>query len=469
MRATGNSGDHSATRQFATSEHGGVAVLFALMVLVIIGVGGVAIDASRGFSVQGTLQQDIDRTALYVGKRIASGDTTVDPRAEAQSFLDALTRQKHVIARPRIVDVSSANGIVRASAAASVPVTLMRLFGFNTVEVTVAAEVAIGEQPVEVALVLDNTRSMEGTRMTVLRSAAKDLIDSSFNAPNAASFVKLGIVPFSDYVNVGVANRGASWLAMGNDFTTSDLRCSFEPNTTLVANSCEADPATYTQDGQTFTSTHPRCSFQFPSYVGKCGGTTEFKWDGCVGSRATPLDLRDDTYTTKVPGLYNTWCAAALTPLQSNAATLKSKIDELYVTGNTYLPAGLMWGWRVLSPDQPFNQGSSYAGDVDGKRVRKILVLMTDGENSVSADTPHHWGDDVAAANQKTRDACVAIKRTGIEIFTVAFEVTDAEVKGILSECASSPSNYFDAQNGEALKSSFQAIAEAFSPLRLTR
>ena len=37
-----------------------------------------------------------------------------------------------------------------------------------------------------------------------------------------------------------------------------------------------------------------------------------------------------------------------------------------------------MWGWRVLSPTAPFTEGRAYTAN-DNK---KILVLMTDGENT---------------------------------------------------------------------------------------
>ena len=51
--------------------------------------------------------------------------------------------------------------------------------------------------------------------------------------------------------------------------------------------------------------------------------------------------------------------------------------------GNTVLPEGLAWGWRVLSPTVPFTQGAAY----NDKKWRKVVVFMTDGENDVSNGT----------------------------------------------------------------------------------
>lgn len=467
-------------RRYLRRDDGSVLILFGLVLMSLLGIGGIALDAARALSVQQSLQDDLDRTALFLGKQFAAnadnggGDDDddekgFDPVSAAQTFIDGLKRQKHTTATAKIVSATEEDGVVKARATVAVPTALLKLFGKPTLSVDVAAEVEIGEQPVEVVLVLDNTRSMEGDRMATLRTAAKDLIDAAFGVPNASAFVKMGIVPFSRYVNVGLGQRDANWIEVPDDFTTPDPACDWDSSAKLVPGSCSMQETNYEQDDRTFTSTRNVCTFEFPTWTGQCNATNEFKWSGCVGSRMHPLDVRDEQYSAKIPGLLNQGCGAELAPLQSNASTLKAKIDDLYVDGDTYLPAGLMWGWRVLSPDAPYTQGAKYNAKVEGKRVRKILVLMTDGENSVSATPPHHWGSDVAEANDRTRMACTNIKAAGVEVFTVAFEVTDATVKTVLQNCASSSSNYFDATNSEALKMSFQAIADAFAPLRLTR
>jgi hypothetical protein len=48
--------------------------------------------------------------------------------------------------------------------------------------------------------------------------------------------------------------------------------------------------------------------------------------------------------------------------------------------GGTNQAEGLAWGWRVLSPSAPFTEGRPYNDPSDP--VRKVIVLMTDGENT---------------------------------------------------------------------------------------
>ena len=62
----------------------------------------------------------------------------------------------------------------------------------------------------EVALVLDNTGSMKkDDKETALRQAVQELVDSVMAGQ---ADVKVAVVPFSQYVNVGVENRNAPWL-----------------------------------------------------------------------------------------------------------------------------------------------------------------------------------------------------------------------------------------------------------------
>ena len=55
----------------------------------------------------------------------------------------------------------------------------------------------------EIALVLDTTYSMTGDKMETLKTAASDLADSVMDGEQ----VKVSVVPFARYVNIGLSNR----------------------------------------------------------------------------------------------------------------------------------------------------------------------------------------------------------------------------------------------------------------------
>ena len=59
--------------------------------------------------------------------------------------------------------------------------------------------------------------------------------------------------------------------------------------------------------------------------------------------------------------------AAAPTSASTRGKTaIKAAIDAMSPTGNTNVPEGMAWGWRVLSSGAPFTEGR--AGDREGQR-----------------------------------------------------------------------------------------------------
>jgi len=133
--------------------------------------------------------------------------------------------------------------------------------------------------------------------------------------------------------------------------------------------------------------------------------------------------------------------------------------------GNTYIPAGLMWGWRALDNRQPLTEAASLpAGDTD-----KVMVIMTDGENFKSKDgILHNRSDNGNDADKTTKRMCESIKNEDIKVYTIAYEVTDTPTQKLLRNCASSTGNFFNATNAQELNDAFQAIGNSLNELRIT-
>lgn len=169
----------------------------------------------------------------------------------------------------------------------------------------------------------------------------------------------------------------------------------------------------------------------------------------------------------KIPGLMNISCTSTLLPLNSNVSVLHAAIDGMVASGYTYIPAGLMWGWRTLSPPAPFSK--SIKGGPDP--VKQVLVLMTDGANTKSPTYPEHNGTNTSEANDLTSTICKNMKKPSvdIEIYTIAFQVTDATIKNILQTCASKPNFYYNASDNTQLVAAFDDIARSLTTLRLEK
>jgi hypothetical protein len=140
---------------------------------------------------------------------------------------------------------------------------------------------------------------------------------------------------------------------------------------------------------------------------------------------------------------------------------------------STYIPAGLIWGVNILSPTEPFMEGRTY--DPANKNPRKALVLMTDGANTLyfrNSDGTHQAvrnNGDVTTTNNDTSKICEYAKSKKIEVFTVAFAVTDVAAKTMLQGCASSAGHYYDATDSAALTAAFQSIGQSLTSLRLSQ
>lgn len=455
--------------RFLRCDKGSVAIMFGLLVFVFFGAAGAAIDVARGLSVRTSLQSELD-AALIAGAARAQDTTSGSTAKEiAELYFSKSWHTRHGSTDASVTFSEGTDGRLSGTATVAVPTAFMKLFNYDQVLVTVDAEVSLEAQDVEVALVLDTTGSMSGSKLSTLKSAAKDLLTTVYAVKNADKHVKVGIVPFAQYVNVGLPNRGKPWMSVPADSSTQQEWCRDEREV-LGKSNCRMVDAVGYNDGYPYTYQYETCDYQYGETKHVCSPYTEtMTWNGCAGARTYPLNTLDEEYGTPVPGILNAWCPTPITPLVNSKDTLEQQIDALSASGETYIPGGLVWGWRLLSAIEPYSEAVAYGQKVNGKAVRKIMVLMTDGANTISPTYPEHNGNDATVSNQLTAELCTNVKAKGIEIFTIAFDVTDNTIKDILRTCATSTDKYFDAKSEQALLTAFQSVAKDMMPLHLAR
>lgn len=444
-------------------ERGSVAVIFALTVVVAFGAVGIAIDGARGYAAKSHLQNSVDAALLATAGAVSS-DPSIDAQEYFTTFLNT-SKPGDPSFTFSSVAVAVGESKVEATVDGGMPTRLMSVLGIDRMEIGArgAAEFGLGE--LELVLSLDTTGSMSGGKIDALKSAAIRLVDDLERYARSPETLRVGLVPFAEYVNVGLSNRSADWISVPREYSTTTNSCGDTyPNATY---SCRNVNGTCSNDGVSYSCTYQQCdALSYGAPVFQCSNyTTEYRWNGCVGSRAYPLNLKDGDYSTRVPGLLGVSCPAALTPLTTSMSDIRSGINVLNPSGNTYIPAGVVWGWRLLSPKAPFDQSKSGGS----AKVGRFLVLMTDGANTLSPSGESHTGGDVSLANRYTEEACTNVKADGISIFTVAFDVVDRPIKDILKRCASSEGNFFDASDSNQLAEAFQAIGKQLVNIRLAR
>ena len=244
-------------------------------------------------------------------------------------------------------------------------------------------------------------------------------------------------------------------------------------------------------------------------------------WKGCVEARTAPLD-QDDTPPTNDPfntflyesNVDNVWlpiddtngaqnngtgpnlgCGPAITPLVTDKTTLTAAVAEMlpWHRGGTTGNLGLVWGWRTISPDWRGLWGDVNSPvDYDTPLIDKVVVILTDGQNQFY-DWPNHGptgtgpdGSDYTAYGRlgefgfatlnaaraeidaRFANICTQMKTFGIIIYTITFGSSpNSSTQDLYRDCASDPTFYYHAPNNTTLETSFQAIAEQLSNLRI--
>ena len=377
-------------RHFAKDESGSVGAVMVLGSITMIGAISMSLDYSRMTNTRASLSAATDAAALAAAQAPEASRQTI-----ARQVFDANYRDGAVKSFTATSFRRGTNEVMSDDASVDVAMTLAQAIGFASAPVSAASEVVVGnDADLQIALVLDVTGSMRSTKLENLKTSASNMVNTLLSRLQRTDQVKISVVPFSEYVNVGMNNRTASWLSNTADYTRTTQSCGW-----IWSNG---------------------------SYSWRCEDVvTQFTWSGCVGSRDYPLKVRDENYAnTPVPAVHNVNCAASLWPLSANQTSILDKINGLSATGNTYIPGGAMWGWATLSPSQPFSE------PVDPERdTKRYLVLMTDGENTISPSYPYHDSRSTSTANALTAEVCRNIKAADIQVFSIAFQMTNSTVK----------------------------------------
>jgi Flp pilus assembly protein TadG len=449
----------SRLRQTLRDQRGVSAVAFAISFAVLAPMALGIFDVYTQTEQRGKLQDALDAAALYAAR------SPVYTTAEIDAIGDkALTANLQMIhgASLQSSDFSLVGNKVVAQA--SVRLTAYAPAEFTHSPVVVNSEVTRAGNNLEVALVLDTTGSMAGTRITNLKSAANQLIDLVVADAQTPYYTKIAIVPYSNSVNPGAytnAVRGASTGA--------------GPGANVVGK----DSIKFTPQGG--------------------GSKKTYNLSGCVSER-----IGTDAYTDVLPDIAhpttfvgwvyphpteNGCIAQTIQPLTSDKTVLHNEIGTLTAANSTAGHIGLAWGWYMISPNfgalfPTASKPAAYGAD----HLLKVVILMTDGafnttyckgviagdagsgsgttSNHINCNSPN--GDAFAQANA----LCAHMKATpnNVIIYTVGFDVADdANAQSVLANCATDAQHvYFPADDGASLQVAFRSIAADLNRLRIS-
>ncbi|MEP3653630.1 MAG: pilus assembly protein [Litorimonas sp.] len=452
--------NHTAAA-YRNDTNGNVAMMFAASLFIIIGLLAVAVDLSNGFSAKQRLQDTTDAVALLAAKD-KTLDTPAKLEAAAQALYDVTYPGERGV-RIEIEDMHRDGDKVTVVTKNNIDTYFSGVFNTSNMDVGVTSTAVYATKAMDVALVLDTTFSMsENNKIGGLKVAANNLLNTFDELEN--DNLRVSVVPFAQYVNVGLSRRNKVWLDVPADSTTyGDEVCRMKRDVISRSN-CRRISRTCSNDGVSYDCSYTRCDKQYgPEYEVCNSPVSRQTWKGCVGSRVAGYDERVAYDGRKIPGLLNTNCGVELQELSNDMTKAKSTVSSMtaaWNNGDTYIPSGVLWGWRTLDGSLPLSSTGTTGRD-------KVMIVMTDGKNEGSKNGTKHNGSSQNAANAKTDATCEAAKRDDVTIYTIAYDVNDTTTKNMLTRCASGSANFFDAANASELNKAFQTIGDALNELRI--
>ena len=362
----------SILRLFRRNEDGSMIIFSLFMFVLILWFGGMAVDLMRFETTRAKLQGTLDRATLAA----ADLDQSLPPevvcaayfeKSGMSDFLDSCVATQGLNFRT----VAAAASAEMPLFFADLPAVLVRPFDpeFSaqmstlTVSGTSTAEERVSD--VEVSLILDVSSSMNSNgRMTNLRPAAREFVSTvlanNTNAPQG--LITVSMIPYSAVVNPG-----------------DQIMPHLNPNRNHSMSSC---PLFDDDDMYRTTSLDLDRTYDYVAH-----------FDGYFSNNSPYF------HPIEYP-----WCFVgntnAIMVHSTSEAQLHTAINDLDAFGNTAIDMGMKWGVALLDPSTNAivadlaAQGGNNVPAIAGSRpeafnqpdVLKVVVLMTDGENTQQWD-----------------------------------------------------------------------------------
>ena len=286
-------------RHFAKSQDGGMMILGLFFFVMMVMIGGMAVDLMRFENSRTELQQTLDRSVLAAAslkQQRDPDDVVVDYFAKAglaEKLVD-------VQANPTL-----SSRTVEAVGRTSVPTFFMHMMDVEDLSTTVGATAEESVSNIEISLVLDISGSMrEGDQIGKLKVAAKQFFATVLDG-DAARTTSINVVPYAGMVNVGPT----LFSRYGGTRVHNNSSC-IELNATDYTNMSEPS-GTRTQ---------------VPHFMQWTIDTATMNWGWC------PSD------------------SAAIRIAQNNITSLNAFVDGIRLHDGTGTQTGVKYGLMLLNP-----------------------------------------------------------------------------------------------------------------------
>jgi Flp pilus assembly protein TadG len=367
----------------------GTLVIFGLMLFVLmIMMGGIAVDLMRYETTRTNLQNTLDRSTLAA----ATLSQALPPESVVNDYFLKAGLMNYLSGV--VVDEGMNYRTVTADANADTQPFFMQLLGVNDLLAKGHSQAEQRLNNVEIMLALDISGSMQGTKVANLITAANSFIDTVLNS-DPDQKISIGIVPYNAQVNLPPELMAEFNVVHQNDVVNDN--CLELPASVFTTPAIDRGLALSEMAyADTLSSTS-----QSTSYVSVANGAPAF----------------GNAYCLK--GTYN----QILLPTKT-ASVLHAKINGLIAGGYTSIMYGMRWGLEFLDPSTQSIFSDLIAGGYmsanlsghpaayDDAETLKVVVLMSDGENTLHEQIRDDHKDGPSPIYKSVGDGYYSIQHT---------------------------------------------------------
>lgn len=364
-------------RRLRRDAAGNVFAMTAAAVVPMIGVVGGAVDASRLYLTKTRLQSACDSAVLAGRKAMSTTVYTSAAQARANSmFAFNFQDADYGTTGTGFTSSADSNGKVSGTVTTTVPMTLMKIFGYQSSDLTVSCSADIQIPNIDIVFVLDVTGSMGETingtaKIDAMKTAAKNFyttLDNQLKASGAnAGQIRYGFVPYSQAVNVRELFKSTPDSAKGelpltalvNTMVGESRVANFEATGGGGANAYIEDtataPKTYDQvyDASAFETIEPYSDHTI-------GGTVMSNYDCDLYSENKSFQIDDTTARKVYLYPYTSW------PGGQDVGYSTLYIPEGSTTAQSAKPTSGTYYWQIT-----FERQSGRWEDNNGRKTGK--------------------------------------------------------------------------------------------------
>jgi Flp pilus assembly protein TadG len=351
---------------------GNTLMMVAASIVPIMAMVGGAVDMGRSYLSQSRLQAACDAGVLAARKAlgssaVADGQVPATVATTGNAFFNTNFRTgSYGTVNRQFVMTLEGDYAISGRATVDVPTTVMRMFGFADVPLTVDCQAQLNFSDTDVMMVLDTTGSMNQTntgdsksRIAVLRDVVKSFYAQLEASKGPTTRMRYGFVPYSVNVNVGGLLQ-SDWLVDKWDYNGRELK----------------------KNGKTLQTTYATTS---TTVSGSYAAITSYTAASCPNNTAVTTELSHSTDAdgtergrTQINGIIYT---CEYDP-ESGIATVKGTTYSNYVydwtkkANGTAMVDAYEWKYRTIKVDTSYFKGAS---GTDAPEVGKVLTLPIGG------------------------------------------------------------------------------------------